>query len=198
LVKHMKIGILALQGAFIEHQKMLEDLGVETCQVRLSQHLEGLDGLIIPGGESTTIAKLAIDFGLFAGLQAYASTHPVWGTCAGAILLAKDDQSNPPRLGLMDIQIIRNAFGRQVDSFQADLRIPALAHLNGSKPTFPAVFIRAPIIKSVGKDVEILAQLGFDKIVAARQGNLLATVFHPELTNDNRFHRYFLEMIPSK
>ncbi len=198
MVKHMKIGILALQGAFIEHQKMLEDLGVETCQVRLSQHLEGLDGLIIPGGESTTIAKLAIDFGLFADLQAYASSHPVWGTCAGAILLAKDDQSNPPRLGLMDIQIIRNAFGRQVDSFQADLRIPALAHLNGSKPTFPAVFIRAPIIKSVGKDVEILAQLGFDKIVAARQGNLLATVFHPELTNDNRFHRYFLEMIPSK
>jgi 5'-phosphate synthase pdxT subunit len=194
----MRIGILALQGSFIEHEKMLHDLGVETHQVRLSEHLNGLDGLIIPGGESTTIAKLAIDFGLFDDLKAFASRHPVWGTCAGAILLAKDDQSNPPRLDVMDIQIVRNAFGRQVDSFQADLQVPSLAHLNGSNPTFPAVFIRAPIINAVGKKVEILAQIGFDKIVAARQGHLLATVFHPELTSDNRFHRYFLEMIPSK
>lgn len=194
----MRIGILALQGAFIEHEKMLKNLGVETQQVRLSQHLNGLDGLIIPGGESTTITKLAIDFGLFDDLKAFASEHPVWGTCAGAILLAKDDQSNPHRLDVMDIQIIRNAFGRQVDSFQADLLVPSLAHLNGSNPTFPAVFIRAPIISAVGKKVEILAQIGFDKIVAARQGHLLATVFHPELTNDDRFHRYFLEMIPSK
>lgn len=194
----MRIGILALQGAFIEHEKMLKNLGVETQQVRLSQHLNGLDGLIIPGGESTTIAKLAIDFGLFDDLKAFASEHPVWGTCAGAILLAKDDQTNPPRLDVMDIHIVRNAFGRQVDSFQADLLVPALEHLNGSKPTFPAVFIRAPIINAVGKKVEILAQIGPDKIVAARQGHLLATVFHPELTNDDRFHRYFLEMIPSK
>ncbi len=194
----MRIGILALQGAFIEHEKMLRDLGVETQEVRLSQHLDGLDGLIIPGGESTTIAKLAIDFGLFDDLQNYAKMHPVWGTCAGAILLAKDDQAKPPRLGVMDIKIVRNAFGRQVDSFQAELSVPELAHLNGSKPTFPAVFIRAPIIQSVGKSVEILAQIGFEKIVAARQGNLLATVFHPELTNDNRFHRYFMEMISSK
>jgi len=194
----MRIGILALQGSFIEHEKMLHDLGVETHQVRLSEHLNGLDGLIIPGGESTTIAKLAIDFGLFDDLKAFASLHPVWGTCAGAILLAKDDHSNPPRLDVMDIQIVRNAFGRQVDSFQADLQVPSLAHLNGSNPTFPAVFIRAPIINAVGKKVEILAQIGFDKIVAARQGHLLATVFHPELTSDNRFHRYFLEMIPSK
>jgi 5'-phosphate synthase pdxT subunit len=194
----MRIGILALQGAFIEHEKMLQNLGVQTRQVRLSQHLNALDGLIIPGGESTTIAKLAIDFGLFDDLKAFASAHPVWGTCAGAILLAKDDQSNPPRLDVMDIHIVRNAFGRQVDSFQADLLVPSLAHLNGSNPTFPAVFIRAPIINTVGKKVEILAQIGFDKIVAARQGHLLATVFHPELTNDDRFHRYFLEMIPSK
>ncbi len=194
----MRIGILALQGAFIEHEKMLKNLGVETQQVRLSQHLNDLDGLIIPGGESTTIAKLAIDFGLFDDLKTFASEHPVWGTCAGAILLAKDDQSNPPRLDVMDIHIVRNAFGRQVDSFQADLLVPSLAHLNGSNPTFPAVFIRAPIINAVGKKVEILAQIGFDKIVAARQGHLLATVFHPELTNDDRFHRYFLEMIPSK
>ena len=112
--------------------------------------------------------------------------------------MAKDDDQNPPRLGLMDIQIVRNAFGRQIDSFQGELNVPALTHLNGNKPTFPAVFIRAPIIQSVGKNVEILAQLGYDKIVAARQGHWLATVFHPELTNDNRFHRYFLEMIPSK
>lgn len=194
----MRVGVLALQGAFIEHQKMLSDLGVETTQVRLSQHLEGLDALIMPGGESTTIAKLAIEFGLFTDLQNFAQSHPVWGTCAGAILMAKEDDQHPPRLGLMDINIVRNAFGRQIDSFQGELNIPALAHLNGSKPTFPAVFIRAPIIQSVGKDVEILAQLGFDKIVAARQGQWLATVFHPELTNDNRFHRYFLEMIPSK
>lgn len=194
----MRVGVLALQGAFIEHQKMLSDLGVETTQVRLSQHLEGLDALIMPGGESTTIAKLAIEFGLFADLQNFAQSHPVWGTCAGAILMAKEDDQHPPRLGLMDINIVRNAFGRQIDSFQGELNIPALAHLNGSKPTFPVVFIRAPIIQSVGKDVEILAQLGFDKIVAARQGHWLATVFHPELTNDNRFHRYFLEMIPSK
>jgi 5'-phosphate synthase pdxT subunit len=194
----MRIGILALQGAFIEHEKMLKNLGVETQQVRLSQHLNDLDGLIIPGGESTTITKLAIDFGLFDDLKAFASEHPVWGTCAGAILLAKDDQSNPPRLDVMDIQIVRNAFGRQVDSFEADLQVPSLAHLNGSNPTYPAVFIRAPIINTVGKKVEILARLGFDKIVAARQGHLLATVFHPELTNDDRFHRYFLEMIPSK
>ena len=198
MVNSMRIGILALQGAFIEHEKMLINLGVETQQVRLSQHLTDLDGLIIPGGESTTIAKLAIDFGLFDDLKTFASTHPVWGTCAGAILLAKDDQSNPPRLDVMDIHIVRNAFGRQVDSFQADLLVPSLAHLNGSNPTFPAVFIRAPIINTVGKKVEILAQIGFDKIVAARQGHLLATVFHPELTNDDRFHRYFLEMIPSK
>lgn len=194
----MRIGILALQGDFSEHEKILHDLGVETQQVRLNQHLDGLDGLIIPGGESTTITKLAIDFGLFDDLKAFASKHPVWGTCAGAILLAKNDPSNPHRLDVMDIQIIRNAFGRQVDSFQADLQVPSLAHLNGSNPTFPAVFIRAPIINAVGKKVEILAQIGFDKIVAARQGLLLATVFHPELTNDDRFHRYFLEMIPSK
>ena len=194
----MRVGVLALQGAFIEHQKMLSDLGVETTQVRLSQHLQGLDALIIPGGESTTIAKLAIEFGLFTDLQNFAQSHPVWGTCAGAILMAKEDDQHPPRLGLMDINIVRNAFGRQIDSFQGELNVPVLAHLNGSKPTFPAVFIRAPIIQSVGKDVEILAQLGFDKIVAARQGHWLATVFHPELTNDNRFHRYFLEMIPSK
>ena len=194
----MRVGVLALQGAFIEHQKMLTDFGVETTQVRLSQHLDGLDALIIPGGESTTMAKLAIEFGLFADLQQFASTHPVWGTCAGAILMAKDEDQHPPRLGFMDIHVVRNAFGRQVDSFHGELNVPALAHLNGGTPTFPAVFIRAPIIQSVGKGVEILAQLGFDKIVAARQGYWLATVFHPELTNDNRFHRYFLEMILSK
>lgn len=194
----MRVGILALQGAFIEHQKILESLGVTAVQVRLSEQLNDLDGLIIPGGESTTIAKLAIDFGLFSDLQTYAATHPVWGTCAGAILLAKDDQSHPPRLGLMDIHLVRNAFGRQVDSFQAELSVPVLEHLNGNKHTFPAVFIRAPIIQSVGKKVAILAQLGYEKIVAAQQGKWLATVFHPELTDDNRFHRYFLEMISSK
>ncbi len=194
----MRIGVLALQGAFREHQAMLSELGVETTQVRLSQHLEGLDGLIMPGGESTSMAKLANDFDLMPALRKFAQTHPVWGTCAGAILLSKDKQNQHQRLGLMDIHVVRNAFGRQVDSFMREISVPVLNHLGADKATFPAVFIRAPIIDSVGEGVEILAQIEPDKIVAARQGNWLATVFHPELTDDNRFHRYFLEMFPSK
>jgi pyridoxal 5'-phosphate synthase pdxT subunit len=189
----MKVGVLALQGDFAEHQVMLQALGAEVVQVRLAEHLEGLNGLIMPGGESTTIGKLATDFGLMEPLRQFGMKHAIWGTCAGAIFLSKDARRKQPLLGLMDISVARNAFGRQVDSFEIDMVIPALAD-KGSNPPYHAVFIRAPLIESVGKGVEVLASLEDGRIVAARQGNLLATSFHPELTADDRFHRYFLEM----
>lgn len=191
----MKIGVLALQGAFIEHQAILEKLGAEVVQVRLAEHLEGLDGLIIPGGESTTISKLAVDFGLMKPLLAFARQHPVWGTCAGAILLSKDARRDQPLLGLMDITVQRNAFGRQVDSFETDLDVPALRQVDPDERPFPAVFIRAPLIEKANGTTEVLARLAEGQIVAVRQGHWLATSFHPELTGDDRFHRYFLEMI---
>lgn len=194
----MKIGILALQGAFIEHQHILKNLGVETVQVRLAEHLADLDGLIIPGGESTTIGKLAVDFNILEDLRRFGKEHPVWGTCAGAIFLSRDIHRDQPLLGLMDITIARNAFGRQVDSFETDLTIPALASNGSEAAPFHAVFIRAPLIERVGAEVEVIAALPDERIVAARQGHWLATSFHPELTDDNRFHRYFMEMIRSK
>jgi 5'-phosphate synthase pdxT subunit len=190
----MHIGVLALQGDFAEHQAMLESLGARVRQVRLPAHLDGLQGLIIPGGESTTIGKLANAYGLTDVLRNFSREHAVWGTCAGAIFLAKDAGMAQPLLGVMDIVIARNAFGRQVDSFEVDLKIPALANAAGENPPYHAVFIRAPLIESVGLSVESLAKLENGKIVAARQGNLLATSFHPELTRDTRFHQYFLEM----
>ncbi len=185
-----RIGVLALQGAFIEHEAMLQGLGAETIEVRVREHLEGLDGLIIPGGESTTIGKLAEDFGLLEPLREFTATTPTWGTCAGLIFLARDVGRAQPLLGLMDVTVARNAFGRQVDSFEADLQVPAL----GKRP-FPAVFIRAPLIGDVGPGVDVLARLGDGRVVAARQGHLLVTAFHPELTGDDRFHRLFLEMV---
>ncbi|MCX7854940.1 MAG: pyridoxal 5'-phosphate synthase glutaminase subunit PdxT [Anaerolineae bacterium] len=189
----MKVGVLALQGAFIEHKNVLTRLGVQPAEVRLPEHLEGLDGLIIPGGESTTMGLLAQKWGLLEPLRAFArSGRPVWGTCAGMILLAKeivDGVPGQPILGLMDITVRRNAFGRQVDSFEADLTVPVL-----SDPPFHAVFIRAPIIERVGAGVDVLASLEDGTAVAVRQGNLLATAFHPELTGDVRFHRYFLQL----
>lgn len=187
----MRIGVLALQGAFIEHEKILERFGVEAVEVRLPQHLEGLHGLIIPGGESTTIGKVAARWGLLEPLAAFAHAgRPLWGTCAGMILMAKeitDGTADQPTLGLMDVTVRRNAFGRQVDSFETDLAVPVL----GKRP-FHAVFIRAPWIERVGGGVEVLAQLEDGTVVAARQENLLVTAFHPELTDDERFHRYFL------
>jgi 5'-phosphate synthase pdxT subunit len=191
----MRIGVLALQGDFAEHQAMLQRAGAEASQVRLPAELDGLDGLVIPGGESTTIGKLAVTFGLIEPLRRFAAVHPVWGTCAGAIFLSRDAQCDQPLLGVMDITIRRNAFGRQVDSFEADVSVPALAD---PERLFHAVFIRAPLIESVGKGVEVVARLSdgnAGRIVAARQGRLLATVFHPELTNDERFHRYFLSLV---
>jgi 5'-phosphate synthase pdxT subunit len=191
----MKIGVLALQGAFAEHIDMLERLGVEAVEVRKPIELEELDGLIIPGGESTTIGKLAVDFGLLEPLQAFAGEKAVWGTCAGAILLSRDAKREQPLLGVMDIIVERNAFGRQVASFEVDLPVPALAGLGNGNEPFHAIFIRAPLIEAVRGDAEILAELDDGRIVAARQGRLLATSFHPELTRDDRFHRYFLSMI---
>ena len=186
----VRIGILALQGAFFEHEQMLRSLGVETIKVRLPEHLDGLDGLIMPGGESTTIGKLATEFGLLAPLREFAAVRATWGTCAGLIFLAREVGRAQPLLGLMDVTVERNAFGRQVDSFETDLAVPTLG-----ERSFPAVFIRAPSIKRAGPDVEVLARLGNGCIVAARQGHLLATAFHPELTGDDRFHRLFLEMV---
>jgi len=190
----MQVGVLALQGAFIEHERVLQNLGHSVTQVRLPQHLDGIDRLIIPGGESTTIGKLLVAYGLLEPIKERARQEmPIWGTCAGMILLARQiTEGRPegqPALALMDITARRNAFGRQLDSFEADLAVEAL----GMQP-FHAVFIRAPLIDQVGADVETLARLDDGRIVAARQGRLLATAFHPELTHDDRFHTLFMEM----
>jgi len=173
---------------------MLRRLGAETVEVRLPAHLEGLDGLIIPGGESTTIGKLAAAYGLMEPLRQFARQHAVWGTCAGAIFLSKDAQRQQPLLGLMDITVERNAFGRQVASFETDLQVPALEAIDSQAQPYHAVFIRAPLIASVQGEARSLASLEDGRIVAAQQGRLLATSFHPELTGDERFHRYFLRL----
>jgi 5'-phosphate synthase pdxT subunit len=186
----MNVGVLALQGAFIEHEKTLRYLGANPVEVRLPDHLRALDALIIPGGESTTIGKLAVTFNLLDPLRAFARNKPIWGTCAGMIFLAKDIGRDQPLIGVMDIQVNRNAFGRQVDSFETDLAVSEI----GADP-FHAVFIRAPLVTSVGKNVQILARLEDGEIVAVRQGHWLATAFHPELTPDDRFHRYFLREV---
>jgi pyridoxal 5'-phosphate synthase pdxT subunit len=190
----MRIGILALQGDFAEHKVMLRHLGVTIMEVRLPKHLEGLDGLIIPGGESTTIAKLAVSYGLMEPLRHFGQEKAIWGTCAGAIFLSKDAHRDQPLLQLMDITVERNAFGRQIDSFEVDLDVPALQSIDPAGTPFHAVFIRAPLIESVQAETKILAKLQDGRIVAAQQGHFLATAFHPELTKDDRFHRYFLQL----
>lgn len=190
----MYIGVLALQGDFAEHIAMLKRLDVQVVEVRLPEHLSGLEGLIIPGGESTTMGKLAAEYGLIEPLREFGRSKAVWGTCAGAIMLSKDVQRPQPLLGLMDIQVERNAFGRQVDSFEADLEIPALSQVDPSGEPFHAVFIRAPRIQAVHEPATVLASLPDGSIVAAQQGRLLATSFHPELTGDDRFHKYFLKL----
>ena len=191
----MNIGVLALQGAFREHRRMLERLGVDVTEVRLPADLEGLSGLIIPGGESTTMGKLMLDYGLKEPIQNfYAAGGAVFGTCAGAILLSRTVLGAPPQFGhqpsldLMDISVQRNAFGRQVDSFQTELDIAGL------QGPFPAMFIRAPVIGAVGEGVEVLARHE-GRVVLARQGRLLASSFHPELTGDTRVHELFLNLV---
>lgn len=190
----MKIGVLALQGDFAEHIQMLTDIGVEAIEVRLPEHLADLDGLIIPGGESTTIGKLAMAYGLMEPLRAFGAQNAIWGTCAGAIFLSKDAHRDQPLLSLMEITVERNAFGRQVASFETDLDIPVLNQIDPEGGPYHAVFIRAPLIESVRSPAEALAKLPDGRVVAAQQGNLLATAFHPELTPDARFHRYFVQM----
>ena len=188
----MKVGVLAVQGDFAEHIVMLKTLGVQAQEVRVAAHLDGLDGLIMPGGESTTFRRLIDTYSLSQPIFKIASQGiPVWGTCAGMIMMAQeltDPLPNP--LGLMDIGVTRNAFGRQVESFEADLEIAPLG-----APPFRAVFIRAPIIFRVGEDVDVLARLEDGSPVAVQQGSMLATAFHPELTQDTRFHSYFLNLI---
>ena len=187
----LTIGVLALQGDFAEHESILKRLGAATRQVRMPADLDGIDGLIIPGGESTTITRLINMYGLYEPLRAFAGSRPVWGTCAGAIVMARDatDLDRDP-LRVMDIDVVRNAFGRQVDSFETDL---PFAEIDG--PPVHAIFIRAPLIRSVGEGVKAVATLADGEIVAARQGHLLATSFHPELTDDTRVHEYFLRMV---
>jgi 5'-phosphate synthase pdxT subunit len=191
----MRIGVLALQGAFIEHIQILRRLGVEAVEVRLPQELEGLDGLIIPGGESTTIGKLAVEYGLMDPLAQFAAEKAVWGTCAGMIFIAKEIGADQALLGIMDIVVQRNAFGRQVDSFESELVVPVLP--DGQSKPFPAVFIRAPILVEANEHagVQVIARLEDGTAVAAQQGHWLATAFHPELTGDDRFHRYFLTLV---
>jgi 5'-phosphate synthase pdxT subunit len=189
----MKIGVLALQGAFIEHIKILARLGITAVEVRLPEDLAGLDGLIIPGGESTTIGKLAVMYDLMEPLRQFAVAKPVWGTCAGMIFMAKDVGADQPLLGIMDIVVERNAFGRQVDSFETDLEVSVFE--NGQSKPFPAVFIRAPKLVEVRGDAMVIAWLADGTAVAAQQGKWLVTSFHPELTGDDRFHRYFLGLV---
>ncbi len=188
----MKVGLLALQGAFIEHAQIFEQLGVETVEVRLPGQLEGLAGLIIPGGESTTIGKLAVKYNFIEPIRDFAATKPVWGTCAGLIFLAQETDFDQPLLGLMDIIVQRNAFGRQVDSFEADLAV-SVFEKNSIHP-FPAVFIRAPSIVAVRGRAEVIAELTDGTAVAVQEGKCMGTSFHPELTSDFRFHRYFLNL----
>lgn len=193
----MRIGVLALQGAFIEHIQILRDLGVEAIEVRLPEDLQGLDGLIIPGGESTTIGKLANTYGLTDPMREFAEDKPVWGTCAGMIFMAKsisgDNGREQPLLGVMDIVVERNAFGRQVDSFITPVAVDVFAH--GEEDAFPAVFIRGPRLVEAHGEAEVIARLEDGTPVAAREGQWLVTSFHPELTGDSRFHEYFVQLV---
>ena len=191
----IEIGVLALQGDFIEHYDILRSIGVTPRLVRLPEQLSGLKGLIIPGGESTTIGKMAVAYNLIEPLRQFSQEHAIWGTCAGAIFLSKDAQCDQPLLNVMDIEVQRNAFGRQIDSFEINLSVPFLKE--GELNPYHAVFIRAPIIKSVYGEAKVLLMLPDGRIIAAQQGSLLATSFHPELTSDTRFHKYFLEIARS-
>ncbi len=187
----MEVGVLAIQGDFAEHIAVLGKLGVTAREVRLPEQLDSLDGLIIPGGESTTLSRLMTIYNLREPIGQMATQgRAVWGTCAGMIMLSREiTEKDPVPLGVMDIGVQRNAFGRQVDSFEQALNVNAL----GGDP-YHAIFIRAPVIIRVGQGVEVLSALDDERPVAVQQGNLMATSFHPELTNDYRFHSYFLDL----
>ncbi|MBG93202.1 MAG: pyridoxal 5'-phosphate synthase glutaminase subunit PdxT [Chloroflexi bacterium] len=188
----VRIGVLALQGDFKEHAKMLIDSGVNAVEVRTDTEIESIDGLIIPGGESTTMARLLIAYDLMELLKAkIASGFPVWGTCAGAILLADSAPDlDRPTIGGIPMTIKRNAFGTQVDSFETDLHI---LDLEGGD--YHAIFIRAPLITEVATEVEIMSRLNNGEIVAVVNKNLMATCFHPEITNDKRLHSKFIDVV---
>jgi len=194
--KKLRIGVLALQGDFEAHLKMLGELGVDGEAVRLPKHLENLDGIILPGGESTTIGKLMVLYGLDEPLQQkIREGFPIWGTCAGLILLARETDNSlegQPLLASMHMRVRRNAFGSQRESFETDLSVPVI----GEAP-FHAFFIRGPAIESVSPKVEVLATLDDGTIVAVREGHLLGTAFHPEICGDSRFHQYFLRIVQS-
>ena len=191
----MKIGVLAAQGAFAEHIAILKKLHTEAVPVRLPGELRGLDGLIIPGGESTAVSRLIFAYDLEDVIRSMAENGtPVFGTCMGMILMSRGVSGNGVvSLGLMDVEVKRNAFGRQLESFETKLTIPVLG-----EELFPGVFIRAPLIEKANSNVEVLARLEDDTMVAARQGKLLASAFHPELTEDLRFHQYFLDIVEGK
>jgi 5'-phosphate synthase pdxT subunit len=185
-----RVGILALQGDVQEHAKILRGLGVEPVEVRTVEELKGLAGVIVPGGESTTIGKMLVSSGLLDGLRSYFyKGGPVWGTCAGMVLAASATTGpRQPLIGLMNALVERNGFGRQVHSFEKDLDV------DGFDEPFTGVFIRAPFFEDVGPGVEVLSEVE-GKVVAARGENILVTAFHPELTEDTRFHEYFLEEV---
>jgi 5'-phosphate synthase pdxT subunit len=191
----LKIGVLALQGAFIEHIQKLRELGVQAGEVRLPQDLQGIDGLVVPGGESTAIGKLITSFELVEPIRRFAARNAVWGTCAGMILMAKRIEPGMPILDLMNITVERNAFGRQIDSFEEDLPVAVLKE--GEARPFPGIFIRAPRLLEVHRPARVIASLADGTAVAAVEGKWLATAFHPELSRDLRFHRYFLELARS-
>ncbi len=191
----MNIGVLALQGAFIEHIHKLRELGVQATEVRLPQDMQGINGLIIPGGESTTIGKLMASFGLLEPIHRFAAANAVWGTCAGMILMARQVGREQPALGLMNITVERNAFGRQIDSFEENLRVAVLK--GGESHPFPGIFIRAPRLLEVRRPAQVIARLSDRTAVAAVEGKWLATAFHPELSRDLRFHQYFMEVVRS-
>lgn len=195
----MPIGILALQGDFREHEAALRRLGADVREVRTPEHLDDLHGLIIPGGESTTLGHLIAEYKLYSPLKLLSARVPIWGTCAGLILLARDTPGLIyPNLNVLNLTVRRNGYGRQVDSFRTETSVPAI----GNAP-FPAIFIRAPIIDELGPEVDILSRLPSGSHngnkcgapIAVLQGRILATTFHPELTEDDRFHRYFLKLV---
>lgn len=191
----MEIGVLAIQGDFAEHIAVLSEFGVSAREIRLPDQLEPLDGLIIPGGESTTLSRLMSIYNLREPIQRMANEgRAIWGTCAGMIMLAKEiTEQDPVPLGIMDIDVQRNAFGRQVASFEQSLNISSL-----ECGSFHGIFIRAPVIIRVGEGVTVLASLEDGRPVAVQQGKILATAFHPELTQDTRFHRYFISLVAAK
>jgi 5'-phosphate synthase pdxT subunit len=186
------IGVLALQGDFREHRAALKKLGIENREVKANADLVGLDGLIIPGGESTTMGKLMVDYDMIEPLQNFGNRHAMWGTCAGAILLSKNSGRQQPLLGLMDCDTTRNAFGRQVDSFEIEITVPFLEPV---KPDYHLTFIRGPIFSRICGNAKALLNLPDGKVVAVQDGHLLGTSFHPELTGDLRFHHYFVELV---